>query len=59
MRLIFELQQYRFHNITPESIIAEIDVIGFSAELLEIIEHDPEDYHNGPLDDTKNDEGLV
>ncbi len=50
MRLTFELQQYRFHSITPESIISEVEMIGFNAELLEIIEHDPQHINNGPLE---------
>ena len=43
MRITFDKNLYTAHEITPEKIAEEIEMIGFGAELLEIIENDQED----------------
>ena len=38
MQIKFELKAYKEHNITPEMIKDEVEMVGFGAELLEVIE---------------------
>lgn len=43
MRIIFDKQKYDELNITPEMIKEDIEMVGFSADLLEIIFNDQDD----------------
>jgi len=51
MRLVFDYQAYLDNNISPEKISEEVEMTGFSAELLEMIENhlaaSPEDEELG------------
>ena len=40
MRMTFDLHKFNFHQVTPEKICDEVMMVGFSAELLEMIEND-------------------
>ncbi len=39
MRMVFNADSYTAHSITPELICEEVDMVGFRAELLEMIEN--------------------
>jgi cation transport ATPase len=43
MRLVFDLQLFRYHALSPELIASEVEMIGFTAELIEMIENDQEE----------------
>jgi hypothetical protein len=38
MQIKFDSKAYKEHNITPEIIKDEVEMVGFGAELLEVIE---------------------
>lgn len=42
MRIVFIYSEYDRHGLTPEMITSEVEMVGFSAELLELIENNPE-----------------
>ena len=39
MRIVFDADEFHAHNLTPELIKEEVEMIGFGAELIEIIEN--------------------
>ena len=41
MRITFLQKEYDANKITPEMIKDEVEMVGFGAELLEIIQSDP------------------
>jgi cation transport ATPase len=43
MRMVFYLNDYKLNKLCPQSIMEEVEMVGFSAELLEIIENNPEE----------------
>ena len=43
MRMVFNADSYTSHSISPELISDEVDMVGFSAELLEMIENNQEE----------------
>ena len=43
MRIVFLQDYYELHKVTADLIKEEIEMIGFSAELLEMIENNQED----------------
>ncbi len=43
MRIIFDKQRYDELHITPEVIKEEVEMVGFGAELLEVIYNDQDD----------------
>ena len=42
MRIVFDLKSYHENRITPEIIKDEVEMVGFGAELLEVVEHSKE-----------------
>ena len=43
MRIVFNHEEYKSNSISPEIIKDEVDMVGFSAELLEMIENNPDE----------------
>jgi hypothetical protein len=39
MRMVFDLGKYQENEVNPEKISEEVTMIGFSAELIEMIEN--------------------
>ena len=39
MRMVFDYDLYKANQVTPEKIIEEVEMVGFSAEILEMIEN--------------------
>lgn len=46
MRIVFNYDLYTSNALTPEIIKDEVELVGFSADLLEIIENNQEDLLN-------------
>ena len=46
MRIVFNYDLYTSNALTPEIIKDEVEMVGFSADLLEIIENNQEDLLN-------------
>jgi hypothetical protein len=38
MRIVFDLKSYHENQITPDIIKDEVEMVGFGAELLEVVE---------------------
>lgn len=43
MRIVFNAENYARHSLSPEQIKEEVEMVGFSAELLDIIESNQDD----------------
>ena len=43
MRIVFDADNYARHSLSPEQIKEEVEMVGFTAELLEIIENNQDD----------------
>jgi cation transport ATPase len=46
MRIVFDQDEFKKHNITAELVKDEVEMVGFSAELLEMIENNQEELLN-------------
>ena len=54
MRMVFNYDLYKSKEVTPEKIIEEVEMVGFSAEILEMIENNQEELlknNNSVLDE--------
>jgi hypothetical protein len=43
MRMVFDLDKYQGNKLDSDNICEEVTMVGFSAELIEMIENNPEE----------------
>ena len=59
MRITFDMHKYNESNLTPELIRDEVEMVGFQAELLEIIENNQDELMLQKLDSMSELGGLL
>jgi len=47
MRIVFVHSEFARHNLSADIIKSEVEMVGFSAELIEMIENNPDDLMKG------------